>query len=151
MRSFHTQRFFEDLSRLLDRVSSRLLDRVSSSFSPTEEEPDNERLVFLDFSPRLVSLQILGDRDRSLHGRGLRLRVLSREKLALGTGVADLALEAGTGLADLTLEALGLLPPSSATSKAVIVGDVSESLSSPDEYSFIGGRGLGTRATGNGR
>ena len=124
MRSFHTQRFFEDLSRLLDRVSSRLLDRVSSSFSPTEEEPDNERLVFLDFSPRLVSLQILGDQDRSLHGRGLRLRVLSREKLALGTGVADLALEAGTGLADLTLEALGLLPPSSATSKAVIVGDI---------------------------
>ena len=132
MRSFHTHRFFEDLSRLLDRLST--------SFSPTEEDPEKERLVFLDFSPRLVSLEIVGDRDRSLLGRGLRLRVLSREKLAIGTGLADLALEAGTGLADLTLEALGLLPPSSATSKAVMVGDVSESLSSSEEYSFIGGR-----------
>ena len=75
---------------------------------------------------------VVGDLDLSLLGRGLRLRVLSREKLALGTGLVDLALGAGAGLADLTLEVLGLLPPSSATSKAVIVGDVSVSLSSSE-------------------
>ena len=75
---------------------------------------------------------MVGDLDLSLLGSGLRLRVLSRDKLALGTGLSDLALGAGTGLADLTLEALALLSPSSATSKAVIVGDVSESLSSSE-------------------
>ena len=121
MRSFHRHRFFEDWSRLLDQVST--------SVSPAEEDPEKERLVFLDFSPRFVSLEIVGDRDRSLLGRGLRLRDLSREELANGIGLADLA-----------LEALGLLPPSSATSKAVMVGGVSESLSSLEEKSFIGGR-----------
>ena len=75
---------------------------------------------------------MVGDLDLSLLGSGLRLRVLSREKLALGTGLEDLALGAGTGLADLTLEALGLFTASRAISKAVIVGDVSESLSSSE-------------------
>ena len=117
MRSFQRHRFFEDLSRLSDRVST--------SVSPAEEDPEKERLVFLDFSPRFVvlfSLEIVGDRDRSLLGRGLRLRVLSREELAIGIGLSDLA-----------LEAVGLLPPSSMTSKAVMVGGVSESLSSSEE------------------
>ena len=71
---------------------------------------------------------MVGDLDLSLLGSGLRLRVLSRDKLALGTGLSDLALGAGTGLAALTLEALTLLSPS----KAVIVGDVSVSLSSSE-------------------
>ena len=73
----------------------------------------------------------LGDLDLSLLGSGLRLRVLSREKL--GTGLEDLVLGAGAGLADLTVESLGLLTASRALSKAVIVGgDVSESLSSSE-------------------
>ena len=115
MRSFQRQRFFEDLSRLSECVST--------SVSPEEEEPEKERLVFFDFSPRfgvLFSLEIAGDRDRSLLARGLRLRVLSREVLAIGIGLAVLALE-------------DLLPPSGATLKAVIVGGVSESESSSEE------------------
>ena len=116
--SFQRHCLFEDLSLLSDRVSA--------SVSPEDEDPEKERLaVFLGFSPRLVvlrSLEIVGDRERSLRGRGLRLRGLSREELAIGRGLADLA-----------LEAVGLLPPSSATSKAVMVGGVSESLSSSEE------------------
>ena len=124
MRSFQRQRFFEDLSRLSERVST--------SVSPQEEEPDKERLVFFDFSPRfgvLFSLEIVGDRDRSLLGRGLWLRVLSREVLAIGIGLAVLALEVED-----------LLPPSGATLKAVMVGGVSESVSSSEELSFKGGK-----------
>ena len=105
-----------------------------------------------------MSFGVVGDLDLSLVGRGLRLRVLSREKVLgagvgladlgagladlgagrsrgradLGAGLTDLLLGAGAGLADLTLEALGLLPPSSATSKADIVGAVSVSVSSSE-------------------